>query len=161
MSDKIIVMSAGNVEQTGTPEVVYNQPASEFVAEFLGAANLLDARVSGRDGEQVIVETPNFGSISVTRHNQADFAAGDLARLVVRAEKIRLEAPGSVAQGENSTPGRVEAVDYQGQMVRYFVSVGELKLQVIATIDTRPLTRGTPVEVCIRPGDCVVLPAGG
>jgi putative spermidine/putrescine transport system ATP-binding protein/spermidine/putrescine transport system ATP-binding protein len=161
MSDKIIVMSAGNVEQTGTPEVVYNQPASEFVAEFLGAANLLDARVSGRDGEQVIVETPDFGSISVTRHNRADFAAGDMARLVVRAEKIRLESPGSVLQGENSAPGRVEAVDYQGQMVRYFVSVGELKLQVIATIDTRPLTRGTPVEVCIRPRDCVVLTAGG
>jgi putative spermidine/putrescine transport system ATP-binding protein/spermidine/putrescine transport system ATP-binding protein len=161
MSDKIIVMSAGNVEQTGTPEEVYNQPASEFVAEFLGAANLLDARVIGADDEQVIVESPDFGKIPVTRHNKVEFAAGNMARLVVRAEKIRLESPGSVPQGENSTPGRVEAVDYQGQMVRYFVSVGDLQLQVIATIDERPLTRGTPVEVCIRPRDCVVLPAAG
>ncbi len=161
MSDKIIVMSAGNVEQTGTPEEVYNQPTSEFVAEFLGAANLLDARVVGADVEQVIVETSNFGTIPVTRHNKAEFAAGNMARLVLRAEKIRLALPGSVPQGENSTPGRVEAVDYQGQMSRYFVSVGDLQLQVIATIDERPLTRGTPVEVCIRPRDCVVLPAGG
>jgi putative spermidine/putrescine transport system ATP-binding protein/spermidine/putrescine transport system ATP-binding protein len=161
MSDKIIVMSAGNVEQTGTPEEVYNRPCSEFVAEFLGAANLLDARVNATDGDQVIIETTDFGVIPVTRHNDAEFAAGDMARLVVRAEKIRLEASGSAPPDENSTSGRVEAVDYQGQMARYFVSVGDQQLQVIATIDGRPRSKGTPVEVCIRPRDCVVLPVGG
>jgi putative spermidine/putrescine transport system ATP-binding protein/spermidine/putrescine transport system ATP-binding protein len=161
MSDKIVVMSAGNIEQIGSPEEVYNKPDSEFVAGFLGAANLLDARVSGADDEQVAVETDKFGSISVHRHNAARFAAGDPARLMVRAEKIRLTAPGSAADDEKSTPGLVEAVDYQGQMARYFVSVDDLRLQVISTIDERPHAKGTPVEVCIRPRDCVVLPVGG
>ena len=161
MSDKIVVMSAGNIEQIGTPQEVYNKPASEFVAGFLGAANLLDATVSDVNDEHVAIETAHFGGLSVARHGSGQFAGGDGARLVARAEKVRLTAPGTAAADEVSAPGEVEAVDYQGQMVRYFVRVNDLQLQVIATIDEQPYARGTPVEVCIRPRDCVVLPAGG
>lgn len=160
MSNKIVVMSAGNIEQIGTPEEVYNQPVSEFVAGFLGAANLLQARVSDTSEQQVVIENANFGTIAVDRHNDARFKVADSARLMVRAEKIRLASPGSVQEHEVSTPGRVEAVDYQGQMARYFVSANELQLQVIATIDGHPHAKGTAVEVCIRPRDCVVLPVG-
>ena len=160
MSDKIVVMSAGNVEQIGSPEEVYNKPASEFVAGFLGAANLLDARVTEEDSERVSVETPEFGVFPVARHNDAAFACGGNARLVVRAEKIRLQQSGSAPADAISASGTVEAVDYQGQMVRYFVRVGELQLQVIATIDERPYAKGTPVDAVIRARDCVVLAAG-
>jgi putative spermidine/putrescine transport system ATP-binding protein/spermidine/putrescine transport system ATP-binding protein len=161
MSDKIVVMSAGNVEQIGTPQEVYNKPASEFVAGFLGAANLLDAAVSDVSDEQVVIETAHFGGLSVARHGSGQFAAGDRARLVARAEKVRLASPGTATADEASAPGEIEAVDYQGQMVRYFVRVNDLQLQVIATIDEQPYARGTPVAVCIRPRDCVVLPATG
>jgi len=160
MSDKIVVMSAGNVEQIGTPETVYNKPASEFVAGFLGAANLLDARVTDEDSAQVKVETPEFGTFPVARHNDTTFTRGGKAKLVVRAEKVRLEKAGSAPADEIAASGAVEAVDYQGQMVRYFVRVGDLQLQVIATIDERPYAKGTPVDVLIRARDCVVLPAG-
>jgi putative spermidine/putrescine transport system ATP-binding protein/spermidine/putrescine transport system ATP-binding protein len=160
MSDKIVVMSAGNVEQIGSPEEVYNKPVSEFVSSFLGAANLLDARVAEANSENVGVETSHFGTLSVARHNEANFAVGDNARLVVRAEKVKLTSTDSVPEESISAPGQVEAVDYQGQIVRYFVRVNDLQLQVIATIDERPYTKGTPVNVCIRPRDCVVLPAG-
>jgi len=160
MSDKIIVMSAGNVEQIGTPEEVYNKPVSEFVAGFLGAANLLDARVDEMDSERITVQAPHFGRVDVARHNDAEFRQDGNAKLVVRAEKVRLGEPGSASADEVSAGGTVEAVDYQGQMVRYFVRVDDLQLQVIATIDERPRPKGAPVEVCIRPRDCVVLPAG-
>ena len=159
MSDRIVVMSAGNVEQIGSPEEVYNQPVSEFVADFLGAANLLDARVIDADASAVEVDAAQFGRISVARHNDAEFAAGGAARLVVRAEKIRLAEAGAAGDDTVSAPGQVEAVDYQGQMVRYFVQVGDLLLQVIAAIDEHPLKKGTRVDACIRPRDCVVLPA--
>ncbi|MGD8840528.1 MAG: ABC transporter ATP-binding protein [Gammaproteobacteria bacterium] len=160
MSDKIVVMSAGNVQQIGTPEDVYNKPASEFVAGFLGAANLLDARVDETDSDRITVETPHFGRVPVTRHNDVEFRQDGNAKLVVRAEKIRLVEPGSAPADEVCAAGTVEAVDYQGQMVRYFVRVDDLQLQVIAAIDERPRPKGAPVEVCIRPRDCVVLPAG-
>lgn len=159
MSDRIVVMSAGNVEQIGSPEDVYNKPASEFVASFLGAANLLDAQVKDQNSEHVTIVTPHFGGLSVARHNAAKFAVGDNARLVVRAEKIRLIPSGTASTDHISAPGQVEAVDYQGQMARYFVSVDDLQLQVIATIDERPHAKGTQIEVCIRPRDCVILPA--
>ncbi len=160
MSDKIVVMSAGNVEQIGTPEAVYNRPASEFVAGFLGAANLLDSRVEDEDGQQVTVDAPHFGRVTVERHNDAEFRRDGPAKLVVRAEKVRLSQPGSAAEDEVRTDGTIEAVDYQGQMARYFVRVGDLQLQVISTIDEHPYARGTPVDVGVRPRDCVVLPAG-
>lgn len=160
MSDKIVVMSAGNVEQIGSPEEVYNRPASEFVAGFLGAANLLQARVSSSNSDQVSIENHEFGGFSVTRHTDTEFSAGDNVRIVVRAEKIRLTLPEASPEGDNTTTGQVEAVDYQGQIVRYFVRVNDLQLQVIATIDERPYAKGTPVNVCIRPRDCVVLAAG-
>ena len=81
------------------------------------------------------IETAHFGGLSVARHGSGQFAGGDGARLVARAEKVRLTAPGTAAADEVSAPGEVEAVDYQGQMVRYFVRVNDLQLQVIATID--------------------------
>ena len=161
MSDRIVVMSAGNVEQIGGPEDVYNRPASEFVAGFLGAANLLDARVIGAGDAEIEIETPNFGRVAVARHNDAKFTEGGAARLVVRAEKIRLAEPGAAAADEIAAAGRIEAVDYQGQLARYFVRVGESLLQVIAAIDEHPLQKQKQVEACIRPRDCVVLPTGG
>ncbi|HKJ51037.1 MAG TPA: ABC transporter ATP-binding protein [Gammaproteobacteria bacterium] len=160
MSDKIVVMSAGNVQQIGTPEEVYNKPASEFVAGFLGAANLLDARVEETGSERITVQAPHFGRLEVARHNEAEFRQDGSAKLVIRAEKVRLGKPGSAPADEASADGTVEAVDYQGQIVRYFVRVDDLQLQVIATVDDRPYPKGAPVEVCIRPRDCVVLPAG-
>src|SRR6056297_3254175 len=50
MSDRIVVMSAGRVDQDGPPEAVYNAPASEFVARFLGASNIVEARAAARQG---------------------------------------------------------------------------------------------------------------
>ena len=161
MSDKIVVMSAGNVEQIGTPEEVYNKPTSEFVAGFLGAANLLDARANQADDEKVVIETPHFGEFSVKRHTNDVFRPNQTITLVVRAEKIRLATSKSDQPDEVSSSGTVEAVDYQGQMVRYFVRIEALQLQVIATIDGHPYPKGTSVQVCIRPRDCVVLPSGG
>lgn len=159
MSDKIIVMSAGNIEQVGSPEEVYNKPESEFVAGFLGAANLLNAQVTAAAGESVTMEVAPFGKFAVLRHKAAEFTPGGKARLVVRAEKIRLLAPGEVTSDEIAAVGEIEAVDYQGQIVRYFVRINEQQLQVFATIDHHPYTKGTPIAACIRPRDCVVLPA--
>ena len=56
MSDRIAVMSEGVVEQIGTPEEIYNRPASLFVAGFIGSANLLPGTATGHDGDDIVVE---------------------------------------------------------------------------------------------------------
>ena len=65
MSDRIVVMSDGRVEQVGAPEEVYNTPASEFVANFLGASNILPARCSSLSADGAVLETPTFGKLTV------------------------------------------------------------------------------------------------
>ncbi|PQM55327.1 MAG: spermidine/putrescine ABC transporter ATP-binding protein [Rhodobacteraceae bacterium] len=88
MSDRIIVMNDGRVEQDGTPEELYFQPKSRFVAEFIGETNLLFGKMSGKDGSTVIMDwygqklyghapsgTPSNGSpiIAALRLEKLDF----------------------------------------------------------------------------------------
>lgn len=159
MSDSLVVMSAGNVEQEGAPEDVYNAPASEFVAQFLGASNILDVQVTGVSAQATELNVPQFGQIGIPSERATGLQAGARAKLVVRAEKLRLSSPDKVSGEGVSATAVIETVDYQGQLARYFLRAGDLHLQVIALIDERPFARGAEVTLQIRPGDCAVLPA--
>ena len=158
MSDQIVVMSAGRVEQVGAPEDVYNTPASEFVANFLGASNILPANCVGRDGEAVVLETETFGRVPVPAAKAPNVPGEGPAKLVVRAEKLLLAPRDASADGVVSVDATVETVDYQGQAVRYFVRAGDAQLQAINMIDERPFAEGAPVSLRLRPRDCAALP---
>ena len=159
MSDKIIVMSAGRVEQVGAPEDVYNNPASEFVASFLGASNILEAKVIGKDANNIVLDAPHFGKIPLPLVQAQRMGDAPSGKLVIRAEKLRLaDKPGGA--GTVSANGVVEAVDYQGQIARYFVRVGDIQLQVLNMIEKRPFAIGAEVSVVLKTADCALLPAG-
>ena len=157
MSDKIVVMSQGRIEQIGSPEEVYTHPRSEFVARFLGNSNLLDGRVTARDGTRLRVEVDGIGPLEAVANGAVSPQGGEATRLVVRAEKLHLsERPNGKGAGTEMS-GRIDAVDYQGQAARYFVTVGSQSLQVINPIDTRPFAEGSQVFVQVRPRDIVLL----
>lgn len=159
MSDKIVVMSAGKVEQIGAPDEVYNTPASEFVATFLGASNLLPATVGGRDDTGVILETPEFGKTHVPAARSVMLGEANTGQLMIRAEKLFLSngQPPQPGQG-NAAQAVVEAVDYQGQLARYFVRIGDTQLQAINMITGRPFKAGDTVNVELAPHECSALP---
>ncbi len=157
MSDQIVVMSDGRVEQVGAPEDVYNTPASEFVARFLGASNILDGRCLSRGADGAILEVPVFGKITVPSARAPHLASAGAAKLVIRAEKLLLRRM-PPENGAFSAPATVETVDYQGQSVRYFVRAGDLHLQAINMIDDRPFQVGAHVHMTLRPQDCAALP---
>ena len=94
-------------------------------------------------------------------HLPADKAAaaseGAAAKLVLRAEKLVLMAPGSDTSGLVTAEAVVETVDYQGQTVRYFLRVGNTQLQAINMIDGRPFAEGQSVIAAFRPQDCAAL----
>jgi putative spermidine/putrescine transport system ATP-binding protein/spermidine/putrescine transport system ATP-binding protein len=142
------------VEQIGTPEEVYNRPKSEFVAQFLGASNLLAARVLGTDAIHVLLETPEFGQTAVPVANSSGVSAGDKAKLMIRAEKLTLQDP--ALEGVAAT---VEAVDYQGQLARYFVRVGDTQLQAINMIESVPFKAGDAVSLALAADTCSALAA--
>ncbi len=162
MSDSIVVMSAGLVEQVGAPEEVYNTPASEFVARFLGASNIVAGRIADVDGGGARVDTALFGEITVEPQRARQAAAGTAAKLVVRAEHLALRRRDiSVADDAVRVDGTVETVDYQGQAVRYFVRVGDTQLQAINMIDGHPFAEGESVAVHLRHRDCSLLAEPG
>ena len=161
MSDLIVVMSEGRVEQVGAPEEVYNAPATEFVARFLGAANIVEGRSTGAQGDAVGVEANVFGAVAVPREKAPKLTGAGPAKLVVRAEKLRLAPPDRAPEeGAVAVPGVVETVDYQGQAARYFLRAGDMQLQAINMIDEHPFAEGAQVSIHLRPRDCAALPGG-
>lgn len=160
MSDRIVVMSEGHVEQVGEPEEVYANPASAFVARFLGNSNLVEGRVGETRDGQVSVETDGIGTLRVPEERSRRLSQGDPALVVVRAEKLQL-ANGEVKPDADSLslPAKVTAVDYQGQAARYFVDVNGRSMQALNPIESRPFREGDTVNAVIRGRDCALVPA--
>ncbi len=158
MSDQIIVMSEGRIEQVGPPEDVYNTPASEFVARFLGAANILEASVADAQGDEVALDVPGFARVVIPRTRAPELGDARKARLVIRAEKLKLMPADSRDDGAMMIPATVEAVDYQGQAARYFLRVGDHALQALNLIDVAPFAAGDAVSLRLLARDCAALP---
>jgi len=162
MSDRIVVMSEGRIEQYGDPEDVYRRPVSEFVANFLGHSNILEGRIAGQAGSAVRVEVEGLGSV-LAEASQPDRDLDGSVRVVIRAENIHLlpksNGPACALDGVAALTGSVTTVDYQGQVARYFLDVGTHSLQVINPIDGRPFAKGAELSVQVRAQDVILLPA--
>jgi spermidine/putrescine transport system ATP-binding protein len=114
MSDRIAVMSKGNVLQIGKPEEIYERPADKFVADFIGETNFLDGAVREQEGSLVKVELQGTGSVLV--ESSRKFSAGQAVSVAVRPEKLHLNA--ELSDG-NNLRGRVEEVIYIGTDTHY------------------------------------------
>jgi putative spermidine/putrescine transport system ATP-binding protein len=152
MSDRIVVMNEGRVEQIGTPFEIYNHPRTRFVASFVGTLNILQARVldgpAGRvavDDQEIVVATGLAGAVS-----------GETCSLALRPEAIRFDEP---ANGRNRLQGAIEEVSFLGSVVRIRVRFRENSVS-IDTFNNPGLTlpeRGQPVTVSFARDDLVVL----
>ena len=119
MSDRIAVMRSGRIEQLGTPEELYERPATEFVAGFLGVSNFLDGEVVGRTGEFVDVRLVDG---TVVRAPGSTVNGVRQVRVGVRPEKLRLvhDAPDDDA-ASNTVRGTVLDASYLGVSTQYLV----------------------------------------
>jgi spermidine/putrescine transport system ATP-binding protein len=151
MSDGLAVMRGGHIEQIGPPQEVYEHPATEFVAGFLGASNLLPGSVEDRKGEFGVVTLTSGEKVRVPV--QALNGAGRRVKVGVRPEKIRIlpgaDAPGS---GDNAVHGRLRLSTYVGVSSQYEV---ELPAGSVLTVYEQNL--GGPGRWAPSPGDDVVL----
>jgi spermidine/putrescine transport system ATP-binding protein len=121
MSDRLVVMNAGRIEQLGTPRDVYERPRTRFVAGFIGTSNLIEGTVARLDGSTAILERGGDASIIVPDAVSAGAAVGQPLDLTVRPEKIVLshERPDA---GRCALRGRVTEVVYLGSSTQYAVS---------------------------------------
>jgi spermidine/putrescine transport system ATP-binding protein len=128
MSNRLAVMNGGHVEQVATPEEAYDRPATEFVAGFLGASNLLPGRIGERTDGLVHVDLDRGGSVLAAAHDMPDDAS--VVQIGVRPEKLSLAGMRSeVPPRTNALDGRVTLVTYIGVSHQYAVELaggGEL-----------------------------------
>jgi len=110
MSDRIVVMNQGRVEQDGTPEELYFHPKSRFVAEFIGETNLLAGMVQGVDGDQIVIDW--FGN-TLRGHAPGDAPrSGDMVTASVRLEKLDIHT--ARPKQANAVQGRVVSKTFLG-----------------------------------------------
>ncbi|HUI18913.1 MAG TPA: ABC transporter ATP-binding protein [Alphaproteobacteria bacterium] len=128
LADRIVVMSEGRVEQTGTPEDLYRRPASAFVANFVGKVNFLAGTVRSVTGAVCTVALAD-GTV-VEASARADCSAGAAVRLALRPEHFRVvPEPSGAAKGQIC--GTIEQRRFLGNVVHYYVRTkGDLPLLV-------------------------------
>lgn len=131
MSERLAVMQRGKIEQIGRPDEVYENPATAFVAGFLGASNMLEGEVVERNGDVGVVRLGSGSSVTVPTERLN--GAGSRVRVGVRPEKIRLEAnSGEAPEGWNSVLGTVRLASFMGVSHQYSVEAGGRSLTVYA-----------------------------
>jgi spermidine/putrescine transport system ATP-binding protein len=124
MSDRLVVMNAGRIEQLGSPREVYEHPRTRFVAGFIGTSNLLNGTVRTIDGTTAVLETAPDENLVVADASRADASVGRMLDLTVRPEKIVLsiERPDP---GRCALRGRVREVVYLGTSTQYAVTTSQ------------------------------------
>ncbi|MGQ0669443.1 MAG: ABC transporter ATP-binding protein [Actinomycetota bacterium] len=145
MSDRIAVMSNGRVEQVGSPTEIYEEPATTYVADFLGVSNLMQGTASGLPGDGRC--RVHLGEFELSAGKGDVDATGDV-RLMIRPERVKLEPQGT--SGENRVPGMVERVVYVGSTMQVIVHLahGEtLQAWVQNLGEALPFQQGVPVAV--------------
>ncbi len=119
ISDRVVVMSQGCMEQVGTPANIYNFPASEFVAQFVGQLNMAPVTKIDLHNHTCILA----GQVVRFEHSP-ERKVSESPRLAIRPEELQI----GTGEGRNALKGRVESVFFLGAVVRLRVDVGGVLL---------------------------------
>jgi spermidine/putrescine transport system ATP-binding protein len=160
MSDRLAVMSKGKIMQIGAPREIYQFPTSEFVADFLGVANLMDVQVLGA-GDADGVGPVQLGEFTVDAEIPDGYRPGP-GRAVIRPESVYLEE--GEASGDNRLPGMVERVVYLGSTSQVFVrlpSGNQIQALVTNAAYEEPWSSGDPCRVRLPKDSLRVLEHSG
>jgi spermidine/putrescine ABC transporter ATP-binding subunit len=163
LSDRIAVLSHGQIEQIGTPSEIYEAPATAFVAEFIGSSNLLPARVVEQAGAATVVETA--GGLRLYCAGGDANGAGPPGNIelsvLLRPERIRVRRPGAGdGGGPNRFAARVADVTYLGEDLHLGLELpgGQvLRAALKNTGSARGWSAMQPVEIVVDPTDLRLL----
>jgi iron(III) transport system ATP-binding protein len=146
ISDRVIVMDHGHIEQIGSPEEIYNQPRSRFVADFVGSANMIAGRVAGTNPDGTVVFEAEGG---LRLNVAANGGSGGLVAL--RSSYIHIgNGP------ENNIPGTIHRRMFHGDFIQYVIDwpAGQL---IVRRPPTELYAEGADVTVSFAAAHCVLL----
>jgi len=128
LSDRVVVMDRGRIEQIGTPVEVYENPASFFVADFIGSSNLIQGTVGERDEQRGLsfIDIPNAAAVPIPLHENP--AKGTAISFIIKPEKIELR---EARAGADDVEGKVSGASYLGSAFNYEIDIGALRLEAL------------------------------
>ena len=151
LSDTIAVMRAGRIVEMGTPQKIYFDADHRFVADFIGRANLVKAKVRAHEADRTIVDC-GLGTIACQGR---EIPMGSEATLCIRPEFMRI-AKGEGGAGGNMVSGRVESLVFVGEAYEAEIRVGTELLLARIDPDTG-LKEGDPVSFGVDPAHCLLV----
>ena len=151
ISDRVIVMSGGRVEQIGAPEAIYNRPASHFVADFLGSANMIRGAVTARQAETVTFRAEGGHEITL---RPATLPVGEPTTLVLRSAYVSLgtEAPGA----PNTLAATVHRSMFHGDFIQYVLDT-KLGNLIVRRPPTEMFKEGAGLTASFKQEHCLLL----
>ncbi|MER6845739.1 ABC transporter ATP-binding protein [Streptomyces platensis] len=126
MADTVAVMNGGRVEQLGAPADLYENPATTFVANFLGTSNLIEAEVVEAGGDELLLTAADAKLRLPAARCSAPARTGGKVLAGIRPEKVALkhtDDAGTIAEGRNRLPGRIKDASFIGVSTQYVVEV--------------------------------------
>lgn len=130
ISDHVIVMDAGKILQYASPEEIYNKPVNQFVASFIGKAFVITGTLARVEGQNCIVQIPDFDNALLTCPTPENGAAGrDACKVVIRTSEIELDSK-RPSHEENVLEGRMLGREYRGGLTDHRILVGSKEIVV-------------------------------
>jgi iron(III) transport system ATP-binding protein len=150
LSDQIAVMSAGRVQQRGTPFEVYSEPANRMVADFMGLVNLVPGKVRTVTNGRGTIELAGDLAVDVAVHER--FSPGDAVEVSIRPENIRLAEPGAAGK-----PAKITNHVFLGNLSEYYATLPSGQVLRVQTHPLQRFTVGAPVSIEIDATHCSVF----
>ena len=124
ISDRLVVMRDGLIEQVGSPIEIYERPANEFIAGFVGYVNFMEGRVAsiGEKTREAVIDT-EYGQIEIALE-QDDIVHGDEVLLVIRPESVNISLD-RCGKGQNVLSGALKSYMYAGSLAKCTVKIGD------------------------------------
>ena len=155
LSDRIAVLRAGQIVETGAPQDIYFHARSRYVADFIGRVNQIQATVIGHDGGLTRVDT-SMGPVACGSGEA--LAPGSETMLCIRPEQLRLYTPAVATQEQvNVLSGVLHEVEFVGEVCEAEVHVGHERLIVSLDPASNPQA-GDTVQIAVAPQHCMLLP---
>ncbi|HYE84562.1 MAG TPA: ABC transporter ATP-binding protein [Clostridia bacterium] len=154
ISDKVVIMNQGNIEQYGSPQEIYYHPRNKFVANFMGKANFINGTIQGKESNGVFVKVGTY-SVKVNNPGWYDPKQGEDVTLVIRPEAVKFSG------NSEGLAGKIIRATFLGSIAEYDIDIlgNSVCVQVYNPQLNNIYEAGTEVSLLLDP-DCIrILPA--
>ncbi len=134
ISDTVIVLNNGKIEQIGSPKEIYEHPVNSFVASFVGELNILDAKIKTINQNQLTIVVEEIYTYQI--QNKNNFVVQDKIKLLIRPEKLRL-ALSKEKSTSNNLKGQIIEIRYRGSLLDYIILINNTKKLTVTMLQNK------------------------